>query len=121
MRHLHQPRKTGAALRMSDRTPAHRTAGSRWTGCGTATKPHVSNCLRATPQPRSPRGTAVAICKPVVAVVLGSVAASGTYEARSSLRRAGGREVMKLFTLLRKLRKNDSGQDLLEYALLVAL
>jgi len=28
---------------------------------------------------------------------------------------------MKLFTLLRKLRKNDSGQDLLEYALLVAL
>jgi pilus assembly protein Flp/PilA len=28
---------------------------------------------------------------------------------------------MKLFTLLRRLRKNDSGQDLLEYALLVAL
>ena len=28
---------------------------------------------------------------------------------------------MKLFTLLRKLRKNESGQDLLEYALLVAL
>lgn len=28
---------------------------------------------------------------------------------------------MKLFTLLRNLRKNDSGQDLLEYALLVAL
>ena len=28
---------------------------------------------------------------------------------------------MKLFTLLRSLRKNDSGQDLLEYALLVAL
>jgi pilus assembly protein Flp/PilA len=28
---------------------------------------------------------------------------------------------MMLFTLLRKLRKNDSGQDLLEYALLVAL
>ena len=28
---------------------------------------------------------------------------------------------MKLFTWLRMLRKNDSGQDLLEYALLVAL
>jgi Flp pilus assembly pilin Flp len=53
--------------------------------------------------------------------MLGSVAAIGTHKSRSEPERAGGTDVMNLITRLRKLLRNDSGQDLLEYALLVAL
>jgi pilus assembly protein Flp/PilA len=53
--------------------------------------------------------------------MLGSVAAIGTHKPRSEPERAGGTDVMNLITRLRKLLRNDSGQDLLEYALLVAL
>jgi pilus assembly protein Flp/PilA len=37
------------------------------------------------------------------------------------MERAGGTEAMNLITRLRKMIRNESGQDLLEYALLVAL
>ena len=53
--------------------------------------------------------------------MLVSVAAIGTHKPRSESERAGGTDVMNLITRLRKLLRNDSGQDLLEYALLVAL
>ena len=63
---------------------------------------------------------AVALQVPDIADMLGSVAARGdTYDAFRT-ERAGG-TVMNLITRLRKLLRNDSGQDLLEYALLVAL
>jgi Flp pilus assembly pilin Flp len=53
--------------------------------------------------------------------MLGSVAATGTHKPRSEPERAGGTDTMNLITRLRNLLRNDSGQDLLEYALLVAL
>jgi pilus assembly protein Flp/PilA len=37
------------------------------------------------------------------------------------MERAGGTDAMNLITRLRKMIRNESGQDLLEYALLVAL
>ena len=52
--------------------------------------------------------------------MLGSVAASGTHKPRSE-RSAREERTMNLITRLRKMLRNDSGQDLLEYALLVAL
>jgi Flp pilus assembly pilin Flp len=59
----------------------------------------------------------------VVVAVLGSVAANGTHKPRFEPERAGGTDAMNLITRIRKLlrKNNDSGQDLLEYALLVAL
>jgi pilus assembly protein Flp/PilA len=53
--------------------------------------------------------------------MLGSVAAIGTHKPRTEPERAGGTDTMNLITRLRNLLRNDSGQDLLEYALLVAL
>jgi pilus assembly protein Flp/PilA len=53
--------------------------------------------------------------------MLGSVAANGTHKPRSGTERAGGTDTMNFITRLRNLLRNDSGQDLLEYALLVAL
>lgn len=65
------------------------------------------------------RGTAVAPYGVVVAVVPGSVAASETQGASDVAR--GRNEVMNLISRLRRLLRKDSGQDLLEYALLAAL
>jgi pilus assembly protein Flp/PilA len=53
--------------------------------------------------------------------MLGSVAANGTHKRAFRTERAGGTDAMNLITRLRKMLRNDSGQDLLEYALLVAL
>jgi Flp pilus assembly pilin Flp len=53
--------------------------------------------------------------------MLGSVAANGTHKHAFRTERAGGTDAMNLITRLRKMLRNDSGQDLLEYALLVAL
>ena len=72
---------------------------------------------------RAAGGTSVALVRTVVAVVLGSVAAHESHAHNHNVGSAGGTNVMvmNLLTRLRMLRRNDSGQDLLEYALLVAL
>jgi pilus assembly protein Flp/PilA len=57
----------------------------------------------------------------VVAVVPWRVAAFETRCARHNDARVNERDVMNLITYVRALLRNDSGQDLLEYALLVAL
>ena len=58
----------------------------------------------------------------VVAVVPHAVAAFETHERVSEAGAPKGRDVMNfIVTRLRALMRNDSGQDLLEYALLVAL
>jgi pilus assembly protein Flp/PilA len=92
-------------------------------GAGPATA-HNSlrdNVLSATPYHRGARGTSVALL--VVGTMVGAsrTAVRGVHANARLTDALGRKDIMTLIQYLRALLRQDSGQDLLEYALLVAL